>query len=40
MGLPAKCTFCGVPGKEGVQYFHVKCRKVYLIPPPLYGGEI
>ena len=23
MGLPAKCTFCGVPGKEGVQYFHV-----------------
>ena len=70
MGLPAKCTFCGVPaesifggahegetrrkgettfsclgdgkpvGKEGVQYCHVKCRKVYLIPPPLYGGEI
>ena len=40
MGLPAKCTLCGVPGRRGGQYFHVKCRKVYLIPPPLYGGEI
>ena len=29
MGLPAKCTFCGVPGKEGVQYFHVRGCEVY-----------
>ena len=21
MGLPAKCTFCGVPGKEGITIF-------------------